>query len=236
MKNVFGLYLSYNENDSSSEILFGDANPLLSGENMTTKLNVTSDVYWQVSIASRSFNGVMFAPSSSNVIFDTGVPFIAMDISDFAIIDSYFNPTYNCIMNQSSLQYVCLVNDTFDITQFPSMTLNFTGLNHTINSTNYIRRINNTAIEILIIGVPQMAHWIIGNIFLNKYYMLFDTDNKRIELIIPFYKSFSKVPAIIFLIIIVITLVSMVAMVFIKLKMQKAEEERQKQVTIEINN
>ena len=76
-----GLYLSNTPNDANSEIVLGDINPILSGDNVSVYMNLTSDVYWQVQCKERMFNKQPFSPSSSDVIFDTGIPYILMDIS-----------------------------------------------------------------------------------------------------------------------------------------------------------
>ena len=72
------MYLSSNKNDNNSEILLGDINPLLSGFNQSAFFDLTSDIYWQVACPKRSFNGNGFTPSSNDIIFDTGIPYILM--------------------------------------------------------------------------------------------------------------------------------------------------------------
>jgi hypothetical protein len=143
-----GLYLSNTANDDNSEIILGDINATLAGDNMSVYLNLTSDVYWQVQCKTRTFNKQPFSPSSNDVIFDTGIPFILMDISinnllgDFQIIKNYFEQKYTCVLNENILSYTCTINAGDDIASFPDLQLNFSSsFNHTINSTTYVRKI-----------------------------------------------------------------------------------------------
>ena len=184
VNRTFAIYLNYLGNlgehkgygNPSSSLEIGTYN--LSKYSTTgafiTNITLSSATYWQAVINKISFLNYYFA--NPNVIFDTGTTLIVTDTSsNFNSIYYILSELYgNCQILQGLIECSCK-NATSLI-----------GLNFTINNvvltvpSNRLWDYDDGVCTLLVMASNQ-GFWILGDVFLNNYYMLYDMDTKVVK-------------------------------------------------------
>ena len=131
---------------------------------------------------------------SSNIIatFNNEFDFIIIRIKEFnLILNSFFNKYIEkniCIINEDSLFYKyisCDLSFKTEINKFPSINFMIRDINYTFTLTyeDLFVELNDKIYFMIINEYYHTYHWTLGNIFLKKFPLIFDYDNKMITFI-----------------------------------------------------
>lgn len=176
---VFSFYLNRDASGSvGGEVLFGGIN-----ENYYTGpinyVPLTNETYWQIAIDDiSSVNDLSIdCTRGCKGIVDTGTSLIAGPTASIDQIQSYIGAE-----KIIGGQYVvsCDAIDTL-----PDVTFTIAGNKYTLTGRDYVVSISQMGQSICISGfmgieVPAGPLWILGDIFIGKYYTVFDQGNKQI--------------------------------------------------------
>merc|ERR1711872_8604 len=172
---VFGFWLNRDPNDSNGGklVLGGSDKALYTGE--MSYIPLTRLGYWQVKMDGVSVAGAdSVCAGGCEAVMDTGTSLIAGPASDIAAINKAIGAKVNPLTGQGMI----------DCDQIPNLpTINFT-----LEGKDYVLKIEqgNQAMCLSgFMGLPGSGMgplWILGDVFLGRYYSEYDVGNKRVGL------------------------------------------------------
>jgi saccharopepsin len=171
-EQVFGVYMG--DTSKGGEITFGGINPsLFTGEIVWAP--VIRQGYWEVAMNSAKIGDTKLNIVSTGAAIDTGTSLIAMSKAEATELNNAIGakPSLN---GQSTVD--CAVLDTL-----PILTLEFNGVKYELGGKDYV--LNNSGVCISgFVGLDFPAGfkpiWIVGDVFLRKYYTVYDLANHRV--------------------------------------------------------
>ncbi|SCV73699.1 BQ2448_6129 [Microbotryum intermedium] len=125
--------------------------------------------YWEVELESVRFGEETLRLENTGAAIDTGTSLIALPSDIAEIINKEIGATKSW-----SGQYTV---DCATIPDLPSMSFNFGGKNYDLSASDYILQISGTCISSftgLDIPAPLGPIWIIGDVFLRRFYTVYD--------------------------------------------------------------
>ncbi|XP_037924065.1 lysosomal aspartic protease-like [Hermetia illucens] len=175
---IFSFYLNRKTNDSrdGGEIIFGGSDPNLYIGSLTY-VPVISQGFWQIKIDSVTIGG--FAFCSCQTILDSGISGIIGAIDAIARIHSIIGAEQDDFGN--------FVVACESVLRFPKINFNLGGNNYPLTGSDYIIQLTVDGVTTCMSGFKSHPNigdddlpWILGNIFLGKYYTEFDMANNRV--------------------------------------------------------
>jgi len=171
---VFAFYLGNSDGASSELILGGYDAKHFSGD--ITWVPVTSQTYWETQLTSITVNG-QSASSTTKAVLDTGTSLLPGPTADVKTIAKLVGATpfplnpaeYLISCNTSSLPDLVF---TMGGTEFT-----LTGKDYVISDEGIICLFGMTGIDI---PAPAGPLWILGDVFIRKYYTIFDYGQARL--------------------------------------------------------
>ncbi|XP_065355820.1 lysosomal aspartic protease-like [Calliphora vicina] len=168
--NLFSFYLTREgtSNDGGVLVLGGVDESHYTGD--VTYVPVSSEGYWQFEMTSAEVNGVNVC-ENCQAIADTGTSLIAVPNSQYENILGAIGATYNYDYNTYTI-------DCSTVDSLPPMTLSIGGTTFSIEASDYVLQsegVCSPAFENI-----GMELWILGDIFIGKYYSIFDLANNRV--------------------------------------------------------
>jgi len=168
---VFAFYLG---NNQPGELVFGGVDPKhYTGDFSFVPLSHAS--YWQVSLDSVKLGGSS-ASTTKQAIVDSGTSLLAGPTADIKAIAAKLGAT--CIMGK---EYT--VPCTQDL---PDLTFTLSGKDYTLTKQDYILQAMGSSCLLGFMGMdvpaPRGPLWILGDVFMRKYYVQFDWGQKRLGL------------------------------------------------------
>lgn len=168
----------------SGEITFGAMDPShYKGE--ITWAPVTQKAYWEVVMEKVTVNGKTLpgiADNTRRAAIDTGTSLIAMSKSDAAAINKMIGATAIPFQGGGMFSIECS-----KLASMPNLTFQFGGKEMTLTPTDYSLQMKTWLGTVCISGIsgidlpPQMSNlWIVGDVFLRKYYTVYDYENARV--------------------------------------------------------
>ena len=173
MEQVFSIYLQKDGNDTSGgEITFGGIdNTKFSGD--LTYVPISREGYWQFSLDGFAFDDQEICEDGCEAAINTGSTLI-------------LGPTQAVEMLQIEIgakktgngQYIV---DCYKVSSLPSITFVIGGKKFQMTGNDYIFQNNRNCYSgFYASNLPSESLWILGDIFLSKFYSVYDYENKRI--------------------------------------------------------
>lgn len=170
-KPVFAFYLG---NNQPGELVFGGVDPKhYTGDFSFVPLS--SETYWQVSLEGVKLGGSTVS-STKSAIVDSGTSLLAGPTAEIKAIAAKLGAT-------SILGKEYMVPCSKDL---PDLTFTLGGKDYTLTKQDYILQASGSQCILALMGMdvpaPRGPLWILGDVFMRKYYVQFDWGQKRIGL------------------------------------------------------
>ncbi|KAL7828585.1 hypothetical protein SRHO_G00322190 [Serrasalmus rhombeus] len=170
-QDVFSVYLSSNE-EQGSVVLFGEIDTSYYTGNIYW-IPLSSETYYQITMDSVTINGQTVACSGGcQAIIDTGTSMIVGPTSDISNINSWVGATTD--------QYGDATVSCSSIQSMPSVTFTLNSYTFTIPASSYVSQ-NSYGCMTGFSGSNESL-WILGDVFIRKYYTIFNRENNSVGL------------------------------------------------------
>jgi cathepsin D len=141
--------------------------------------NLTSTDYWRINLGSVSIGSQSIASGPVSAIVDTGTSLMTGPTEAIAQIQKLIGAT-----QVVGSEYTV---DCASISKLPDITFNIGGQDFTLKGSDYVLQISNLGQTICLSGfmpldvpAPNGPLWILGDVFIGRFYSVFDHGNKRV--------------------------------------------------------
>lgn len=185
-RRVFDITLSsdWTKNDTDSRIIFGSTD--FSSDNYT--LQVTNTGYWSVEMENATYDGKSLNIESTVAILDTGTSFLAINSYDFDTLSDRIigEKIKDCGETYEGLIYCNCSSKS----EFSTISVSMGGHTFDIPPRSYVheREVDDTNVCFVLIEpidfkLPDGSFvWILGDVFLREYRVLYDMDSMTVSM------------------------------------------------------
>ncbi|KXS18186.1 peptidase A1, partial [Gonapodya prolifera JEL478] len=179
---LFGVWMTHagDDGEPGGEVLFGGINEeKFSGE--ITWAPVIRKGYWEVELQGVTLDGRALPVKTRRAAIDTGTSLIAVGTEEADAINKRIGGTKNF-----AGQYTV---DCQSLSTLPAITFTFGGKDFSLTPDDYILKVSGgpfgggeqcvSGFMGLDIPAPAGPLWIVGDVFLRKYYTIYDLGNNR---------------------------------------------------------
>jgi len=178
---VFAFYLAKDASaPSGGELTLGGVDPA-HYTGVFTYTPVTIPGYWQFTVDSLQVGGAPFS-GAFKAIADTGTSLLALPKADLGILIAKLPGVKEL---PGTGEY--LIPDCTKIAEMPSLTLTIAGKPFELTADDYVLKVTAQGVTECLLGMvgidvppPRGPLWILGDVFLRKYYTKFDYGNQRL--------------------------------------------------------
>ena len=181
-QRTFSLYLSNNPNsiDTESRLIIGGYDTKYMLEDSLTYLNVVDPYYWAVGLISGSFGDISIDISSKQALIDSGTTLIVVAYADWpSFLESLQEVDSTCQLYDDTIACDC----TEGILAYPSLNLilgdSRSEYSFSIPANDYILWYKGYCFP-LVQTLKDLDMWILGDLFMIKYYTYFNLENQTI--------------------------------------------------------
>ncbi|NXQ13848.1 PEPA protein, partial [Peucedramus taeniatus] len=171
-RHLFSVYLS-RDSQSGSFVLFGAIDPYYTTEGISW-IPLSAETYWQISMESVSISGTPVACSSGcQAIVDTGTTLLAVPIRAFRTLMRLLGAS-------SSGEISCEA-----VSSLPNLIFHIHGKQFPVPPRAYVLRSNgycSLALQGMDVPTEEGELWILGDVFIREYYVIFDRANNKVGL------------------------------------------------------
>jgi len=177
---IFSIYLGNDPTSSGDEtgvFMLGGYDPYFMQSNFTF-FNVTDTNYWAINFNSTKFgNRNIKITENTKAIIDSGTSLISFPSYLIQEISSHLSSLGITCSVVSGIPIFCDCPNSFD--DFPNITLGFDNWFATLTGRDYVTNVGGECM----LGfqlVDYLNYVILGDIFMRKYYTIFDADSMKI--------------------------------------------------------
>ncbi|NXL24799.1 PEPA protein, partial [Setophaga kirtlandii] len=171
-RNLFSVYLS-RDDQGGSFVLFGAIDPYYTTRGISW-IPLSAETYWQISMESVSVGRTPVACSSGcQAIVDTGTTLLAVPIRAFRTLMRRLGAS-------SSGEISCEA-----IRSLPSLIFHINGKEFPVPPRAYVLRSNgycSLGLQGMDVPTEEGELWILGDVFIREYYVIFDRANNKVGL------------------------------------------------------
>jgi len=176
---LFGVFLS-NGDGTVGELCLGDIDTSkFSGDLMYEEL--VSESYWEVGLTSVTMNGQSVTSATKGVV-DTGTSIFAGPTADVAAIAAKVGAQPTPV-NPDEYTIDCSLVPNLPVLEFVLAS----GQNYTFNPLDYVDEVTEGGVTMCLFGMtgidipaPRGPLWILGDMFIRRFYTVFDYGNERV--------------------------------------------------------
>lgn len=174
-QNVFGFYLSGTDGSQGELTLGGFDQNHFSGQ--LTYVPLISDTYWEAQLDGLTLNGASVT-TATKVVLDTGTSILAGPSADVkALADKVGAKPF--FLNPAEYTIDCSL-----VASLPPLTFTIGGVDFTLQGSDYVINVENVECLFGFTGLdmpaPRGPLWIAGDVFIRKFYTVFDAANNRL--------------------------------------------------------
>ncbi|KGL85319.1 Pepsin A, partial [Tinamus guttatus] len=178
-EDLFSVYLS-NDDESGSFVMFGGVDSSYTTGGITW-IPLSAETYWQITMDGVTMSGETIACASScQAIIDTGTSLLAAPSTAVANIQDALGADSNGEISCSS------------ISSLPDVVFNLNGYSFPVPASSYILEapcsylqsdgVCSLAFEAMDVSTESGDLWILGDVFIHEYYVIFDRANNMVGL------------------------------------------------------
>jgi len=182
---VFAFYLQEDASQQGELVFGGIDKSHYTGDLVDVPL--ISETYWEVSLDAMKFGGSPVISSPQKAIIDSGTSLLAGPHEAVAALAKQVGAT-----SVAGKEYVI---DCSKKASLPSLEVTLGGKAFTLTADDYVLSVSGQCLFAFIgldVPPPRGPLWIMGDVFMRKYYCVFDYGNKKMR-IAPVAKRTSKV-------------------------------------------
>ncbi|XP_065260141.1 pepsin A-2/A-3-like [Emys orbicularis] len=172
-QDLFSVYLS-SDDQSGSFVMFGGIDSSYYSGNLNW-IPLSAETYWQITMDSITMNGETIACSGGcQAIIDTGTSLLAGPSTGISNIESYIGASDGTVRISCSA-----------MSSLPNIVFTINGIEFPVPPSAYI--IDNSGscspgFEDIDVPTSSGELWILGDIFIRQYYVVFDRSNNQVGL------------------------------------------------------
>jgi saccharopepsin len=176
---VFGVWMNHqSEGEEGGEIVFGGTNTDHYDESTLVWAPVTRRGYWEVELEAAFLGGhkLNLGKKHMGAAIDTGSSLFAVPTATADEINQRLGATKSPLGGQYTL-------DCSKLGSLPDLELQFGGKKMSLASTDYILEAQGQCVSgFMGMDIPEPAGpiWIVGDVFLRRYYTIYDLGNNRV--------------------------------------------------------
>ena len=177
---IFSIYLGGKSDSYTSQFTLDGYDSRLIEQGSTLLYCPLIYLAWKITLSSLTVSGnngnYSIFNNSLNTIYaliDSGTNFLAVDYKTFSNLYKYLNYYVHCEYIEGYIGCTNSSNETY-----PDIIVNLCGNNFVLSSEDYLEKYQNY--YLVLVQFKNLDYFILGIVFMKKFYTVFDIDNNRI--------------------------------------------------------
>eukprot|EP01006_Ploeotia_vitrea_P000560 TRINITY_DN103267_c0_g1_i1.p1 TRINITY_DN103267_c0_g1~~TRINITY_DN103267_c0_g1_i1.p1 ORF type:complete len:381 (-),score=233.19 TRINITY_DN103267_c0_g1_i1:184-1326(-) len=177
--NKFGIFLTATPGAAGSELTLGGADSSKYTGSLTW-VPLIAENYWAVKLSGMTMNGKTVTQVTKAVI-DSGTSILAGPVAEVKAIATSVG-AQPVLLNPNEYTIDCS-----KVSSLPTLKISLNGEDFELEGSEYVDKITSSGVSICLFGMtgidipaPAGPLWIMGDVFIRKYYSVFDFANKQV--------------------------------------------------------
>ena len=163
--------------DSESECIIGEIDTSKASGNIAYIPLYGTPSFWGVELDSVLLGNRTVEIAAQVAILDTGTSLITIPANDFSSLMDVFTHFGNCHIDANIGYMVCDCSQ--GLSAYPALRIFLGDYSFSLGSEDYFLQDQRQCV-FLAQGSSAIKVWILGNVFLRKFYTVYDMDNERV--------------------------------------------------------